>query len=481
MAGEENIDILTSAATDAAKLTPSVQGSGTSFGPTPLVQPPPPARFEPPQIQHAQAGNEFSTASGNKRATKQALFHSVASTIKAGGDYIQAKKTRALSMDIGRLMEAQQGLQEAQAALQQNPNDPTAKEAMQRNTALINDITSDPKKVKQLQKAFNIDLFGNGKNKQENAALVDAWKEFGKKQAAGDKTALNPNARKMMEQQPQRQQIDPALQQQAAMIKMGLLPDAKAKLTANMEVFKAYSAAQTSEARNAAIVKAAEIHAATNDARTRALIDMSNQRIGGVKYAADVKYRGEKLRAATMIKDTQLRVDAMRDVSAGKNQVLEDRIKSQEKIANDKNATNQDRMKALQELNRIKSGQSIMGGMAKQAEQYNKTLKTLTDDNDKLEKELGQKKSGFIDVIFGGHADADKKRIAQNIGRNNAMIKDITGSLEQLQQRMDGINKAALGNSISLASQPAEGNTSGDGSSADTAIDFNPEEGGGDN
>src|SRR5258706_2603336 len=123
-------DILAQAASSAQQNVQQGQQQGggmTTFGPAPLIQPPPPTRFQPPQIQNQQAGNEFQTASGNKRATKQAALSGIAQMVKAGGDYITAKKTRSLQMDIERLMSAQQGVQEAQATLQQNPNDMEAK------------------------------------------------------------------------------------------------------------------------------------------------------------------------------------------------------------------------------------------------------------------------------------------------------------------------------------------------------------------
>lgn len=478
MAGEDNTDILTQAAADVTKMTPQLQGPATMFGPRPIVAPPPPIRFQPPQIQHAQAGNEFSTVSGNKRATKQALFHGVASFIKAGGDYIQQKKQRALSMDIGQLMDASQGIQEAQAALQANPNDAQAREALQRNQSIINTITSDPKKVKQLQKAFNIDLFGNGKNKQENAALVDAWKNYSNKKSQGQDAGLNPIAQRLMQQQPMRLQMSPQMQQQAAMIQAGLTPKAAEVLKANVEVFKSYQTAQSAADRDAAIDKAAQIRANAQDRATQAAIDNTNVRVGGQKYAADIKYKADKLRANTALKETQMRVDVIRDVAAGKNEAYNERTKSLEKIANDKNTTNQKRIDALQELNRIKSGQTIMGGLAKQAEEYNKTLKTLTTDTEKLEHELAEKKSSFTDVIFGGHSDADKKRIAQNIGRNKAMINDVTDQLNQLQQQMDTINKAAMGNAINLGTQQTNvpQASSEAGTTEDNPIDYTPAE-----
>src|SRR5438552_14892741 len=110
MAGME--DILTEAAGATQQMIPKQQGSLTSFGPQPLVQPPPLPQMQQSPPQFAKAGNEFQTSGGRKRADRQALFSNIASTVKAGGDYLQAKKQRDLSMTIDRLMSAQEGLQE---------------------------------------------------------------------------------------------------------------------------------------------------------------------------------------------------------------------------------------------------------------------------------------------------------------------------------------------------------------------------------
>jgi hypothetical protein len=201
-------------------------GGMTTMGPAPLAMPTPLPQFKPPDIKYGQAGNEFSTVSGRKRADKEALFHGIASTIKSAGEYIQAKKNRVLQTSIENLMSAQQGIEEAKQLLQQNPNDPKAKQAIETNTQIINTIAADPKIHKQLEKAFNIDLFGNGKNKNENKALIDAWKSYGEKQKAGDKSALNPMAQRLMQSQAIRQQLTQAVQQHAAMIAARVSPDA---------------------------------------------------------------------------------------------------------------------------------------------------------------------------------------------------------------------------------------------------------------
>src|SRR5258706_1801402 len=304
-------DILAQAASSAQQNVQQGQQQGggmTTFGPAPLIQPPPPTRFQPPQIQKPQAGNEFQTASGNKRATKQAALSGIAQMIKAGGDYVTAKKTRTLQMNIERLMEAKQGLQESQAALQQNPNDPRAKQAVEQNTGIINDITKDPKVNKQLQKAFNIDLFGNGKNKQENQALIEATKKFQEKQQQGDKTALNPVAQRLMQSQPMRQQMDPQLALHMQMIKGGLIPHADVIVKETEANNRALLNAKTADDRNKAIEEAAKTHAKATDDRTRALIDMNNARILGQQASEEIKFKATKYRADASIRAAELRI-----------------------------------------------------------------------------------------------------------------------------------------------------------------------------
>src|SRR5258708_27781816 len=143
-------DILAQAASTTQQMVPQ-QRELMSFGPQPLTQPPPipHPNYDALRPQVAQGG--FASSGARKRADKQAMFNNIANMIKTGSDYIEAKKQRNLSMTIERLMSAQEGLQEAK--------DAGDKEGVTKNTAIINDLTSGPKVAKQLQKAFNIDLF----------------------------------------------------------------------------------------------------------------------------------------------------------------------------------------------------------------------------------------------------------------------------------------------------------------------------------
>lgn len=418
--------------------------SPTTMGPAPLAMPTPLPRFQPPQATQPQAGNEFSTASGNKRATKQNLFHTIAQTVKAGGDYVQAKKNRQLQSSIERLLSAQEGITEAKAALEQNPNDPKAKEAMATNTAIINDITADPKVNKQLQKAFNIDLFGNGKNKNENKALQDAWKSFGEKKQAGDKTALNPIAQKMMQQQPQRAQLSPEVSMQAKMIQAKLIPGADEKLKAAVEHFKAFTAAKTADERNASAERIAEERAKSVDYHADKVLDAAIQTKLGREAAADIHARTEKYKANMQMSIWNKRIDMLTEIATGKNTVQMAKIQSYEKIANDKNKTAEERVQAQKELNKIKSSQGIILSMAKEANTYNTELARLTKENKDAQTELDKKGSSIFGIKAGATSDADSQILRNKINTNNLAMRGMQGKLQEVQKKMQTLNSMGL-------------------------------------
>ena len=284
----------------------------TSMGPAPLVMPPP-----QPQMQSAPSEKQptsFPSTGARKRSDQQTMFSSLAGVVKAGGDYVQAKKNRTLQMSIERLMSAQQGLEEAKS----NPDDPKSKEAIAHNTAIINDITADPKINKQLQKAFNIDLFGGGKNKNENKALIEAWKGFNEKQKAGDKSALNPVAQRFMQQQPQRQQMNPQVAMQAQMIAAGLAPKAGEILRANMEQIKLLTEAKTAEERIAGQEKAAQLLADARKYGGDKVVEAANVRALGQQQAAMIRFKADTIKTNAMLEAVKMRVDAMERIAHSK-------------------------------------------------------------------------------------------------------------------------------------------------------------------
>jgi hypothetical protein len=280
-------DILAQAASTTQSMIPQ-QKDLTSFGPQPLTQPPPMPHVNMDALRPQVAQGGFASSGARKRADKQAIFNNIANLVKTGSDYIEAKKQRNLSMTIERLMSAQEGLQEAK--------DSGNQEGIAKNTAIINDLTSDPKVAKQLQKAFNIDLFGNGKNKSENQALVDAWKGYNQKKQT-DPSALNPTAQRLQASQPMRQQLSPEAQAQAMAIKAGLVPKAGEILKASFENLRTLQTAKSSEDRNAILDKIGQDRVNAVKYHADKVLDAAIQRGVDSKDLARIKFASDKYRA----------------------------------------------------------------------------------------------------------------------------------------------------------------------------------------
>jgi hypothetical protein len=307
-------DLLSNAASSSLPGNSGVNPQAlTSMQSAPL-QPPPPIPIPQPPTAQQQQPNSFPSVGARKRSDTKAMFSSIAQMVKSGGDYVQAKKNRMLQMNIERLLYAQQGLEEAKA----NPNDPKSKEAIAKNTAIINDITADPKLNKQLQKAFNIDIFGGGKNKNENKALIEAWKSYGEKQQQGDKSALNPIAQKLMSSQPMRQQMNPQAQQQAQMIAAGLQPKADEVLKANMEALKIQTEANTAEKRLEGQQQAAQVLADARKYGADKQVDAANVRALGQQQAAMIRFKADTIKTNAMLKAVDSRIDAMKTIAGVK-------------------------------------------------------------------------------------------------------------------------------------------------------------------
>lgn len=454
--GNEIADILSMAASASLPQPGQLPQNATTMGPAPLQPPTPQPRLQMPQATYPKAGNSFGSVGERKRADKQALFSTIANMVKAGGDYVQAKKNRALQTNISRLMDAQEGLTEAQDILKQNPNDENAKKAIAHNTAIINDITADPKINKQLQKAFNIDLFGGGKNKNENKALMDAWGEFNKKKQGGDQTALNPVAQRLMQQQPMRMQMSPELQQQAQLIKSGILPKAGEILKARTELAKLEAQAKTAEDKIAVqkehdriIEENAKLIAGAKDKMTEAYISRTTL------MGTNASDRNKVLVRVAQIKshDNDMRIDAMKQIASGRNDVQMARIKSLEKIAGDKNKTLKEKNAAQMELNKLKYGQTILGSMAKQYDEYNKQYKNLAEENAKNQTEIDKKGSSIFGFKMSAADRADIMRMKDKITTNNAIMNTLDGQMKEMNGRMQKMQEMGLLGATNLSAQ----------------------------
>lgn len=422
--GDENTDILAQNATSTvASMTPQFTGPMTQFGnTTPNV--PPPVTFQPPQQQNfARPQGSFATVGERKRADRQSILQNTAQLVKSGANFIQQNKMRSLSMDIERLMEASHGRDEALQALQQNPNDPQAKAALERNTGIINTIAADPKKNKLIGKAFNVDLFGGGKNQKENAAMIDAWKNFNAKQQQGDKTALNPIAQALANSQPQRLGLSPEAAQQAAMIKAGLVPKAGEILKANTEMYKTLVGAKSAEERNASLEKAAELRAQAEMYHADKLMDAANARVLGQQAAAEIRAR------------------------------------AQVHIAGMVSATWDKRLAMLDKITKEKTTNPIFKQLYQEGQTYNNRLKELAADNAKMQVEIDKASPSFIGKLFGTkQADSPElKMMKQRVMMNNLEMKQMQNNLGTLTQKMQTLDQLGATGTTELMKEESGG------------------------
>jgi hypothetical protein len=407
-------DLLSTAASSSLPGNTGVNPQSlTTMGPAPLQPPSPQPQYQPPQRDQMKPQNSFPSTGARKRYDTQRALSGVGQFIKSGTDYIQAKKNRSLQNNIERLLSAQQGVTEAKANLQQNPDDKESQETVRKNTAIINDITTDPKISKQLQKAFDIDLFGTkgGKNKNEQAALAQAMTKWQKDKAEADKNGqaqpLNPIAQRMQNAQPNRQQLNPQSQQMAQLMQAGLIPDANHQSTSTWQNIKTLSEAKTKEDEIAGRDKVAQ--------------DLIKARQGG--------YEKQYLAATARYLSNDKIAEANRQA----------RIKVAQIQASEWD-------KRIDILRKSSTNNPVLKSLYNDANTLNTEMKTLATENEKNLQELDKKRSGFMGSIFGAKAmnDTDAKMARNRIDINNLRIQSLQGQLNETRQKMSQLNQMGL-------------------------------------
>lgn len=129
-----------------------------------------------------------------KRARRQNAVAELANTISQAGNMIQEKKNNKLKDQLTDVMKAKQVIANAKTVLA-NPSisdslKQTAQGIITKQTKQLNDILSDPKTQKQMQKALDISFVDPEKNKTpEVQAYQAAMKEF---KEAGPFNSDNP-------------------------------------------------------------------------------------------------------------------------------------------------------------------------------------------------------------------------------------------------------------------------------------------------
>lgn len=263
------------------------KSGGTTMQPT-SAQPslPPRAGVADP----TQAGNfipqgNFNSRGEHDRADAGAAMHSLANITRGAADYIHQKKTRDMQMSVERVMSAMDGLKEAKAS--------GNKEAEQQNMQIINDMFSDPKKVKMFEKAFNIPLVGDHKNKNtpEYQGLQSAMRKWQADKSQGKEQGLSPVAQKFMGQQPVRQGMDPRLAIIQQLTKDKVLPSGGEQLTAQVETAKTVQKALANENTVQGKKDVASMLVGAKDRATKAGILNAATREVGRSGAAEISGR----------------------------------------------------------------------------------------------------------------------------------------------------------------------------------------------
>ena len=165
--------------------------------PVPVSAPTPPElaissqpRFQPQPLDRREVV-------GHHNAKIQGISNTIIGATNLIGTIEQKnkdEKNRRLAVDIEHIYGAVDGMQEAQAALAQDPNNATAKATLQKNQQLIDSILSDPKKRKQVAAAFDINFTDPSKNdKPEHQAMKMATESYSQQLADKLPTRLAPN------------------------------------------------------------------------------------------------------------------------------------------------------------------------------------------------------------------------------------------------------------------------------------------------
>lgn len=408
---EVNVSDLLSMAASGSLAKAGENPNLTTMGPAPLAMPSPLPQIEKSIPQAMSQQNSFASVGARKRYDRHQVMNQVAQMVKAGSDYIQQKKNRTLENDVTRLLQAQEGITQAKAALQQNPNDPEAQKAIRQNTGIINDITSDPKKAKMLQKAFDIDLFGTkgDKNKHEQAALSSAMAKWQQEKQQADKTGqtqpLNPVAQRLMGQQPIIQQLTQQAQQTAAAIKAGLIPDANHQSTESWQNLKSYTEAKTKEDEIVGREKIAN--------------DMVRARLGGYEKqynAAIARYTSnEKIAEANRL--ARVKVAQIQAAEWDKR---------------------------IDILRKNSSNNPVLKSLYNDANSINTEMKTLVTENTKNQQELDKKGSSLFGIKFSAASGPDAKMLRDKIDINNLRMNTLQHQLDEVKLKMRNLNQMGL-------------------------------------
>lgn len=203
MSMKQGINSQINQATKEAMVPISVAGPGTNPG---LMLNPVKPYQNAPMINRSTVGARATRAKG--------ISNIIIGAANMVGQYQTRQKQesqRVLAVDLERVMQSTQGIQEAketiqnaQAQLQANPKDAQARAALveaqktlDKNTGIINSVLSDKKKQKQIAKALDINFTDPSANAtEEHGALKQATASYAEQlqKAIPSNMQVNPQA-----------------------------------------------------------------------------------------------------------------------------------------------------------------------------------------------------------------------------------------------------------------------------------------------
>jgi hypothetical protein len=297
-------------------------GGGVSMQPqmgTPKM-PLPPIQIQQPGIPQGP----FASKGAAQRADKQALYSSLGNIVKAAETRHYDMKVQKLQKDIETMTGAIQGYNQAQSI--------GDKAAMEHNANVINSIVTDPKKAKEIAKAFevNINPMAEDKKKDKPDPAKDALKKVFSKdlqtfQQGG--TPLTPQAQAIMRSMPMTAQMDPRAAATAELTKAKVLPSADEQLrfASDMEHY-------STMARNNQV---------TNETRTNIAKQLVEQKDRGQFMTAMTKLMtnaSNEERTKLLVDVAHFRAQKQFQASEDRTKAIESHYKQIEKSGVDKDA-----------------------------------------------------------------------------------------------------------------------------------------------